>query len=98
MPDGWEADGEMVRSAYALHAEDDDFGQAGTLVRAVWDDAQRARFVDQVAGSLLDGVREPVLSRAFRYWKAVDAATGARIEEKVRAGHAPPPAEGMGAR
>jgi catalase len=98
MPDGWEADGEMVRSAYALHADDDDFGQAGTLVRAVWDDAQRARFVDQVAGSLLDGVREPVLSRAFRYWKAVDAATGARIEEKVRAGHAPPPAEGMGAR
>ena len=29
--DGWEADGEMVRSAYTLHAEDDDFGQAGTL-------------------------------------------------------------------
>ena len=27
--DGWEADGEMVRSAYTLHAEDDDFTPAG---------------------------------------------------------------------
>src|SRR5690606_40793185 len=27
MEDGWEADGDMVRSAYTLHAEDDDFSQ-----------------------------------------------------------------------
>ena len=33
--DSWEVDGEMVRAAYELHAEDDDFGQAGTLVREV---------------------------------------------------------------
>ena len=56
-PDGWEADGEMVRSAYTLHAEDDDFTQPGILVRDVFDDAQRAALVDQVAGSLLGGVR-----------------------------------------
>ena len=31
--DGWEADGEMVREAYTLHADDDDWSQAGTLVR-----------------------------------------------------------------
>ncbi len=30
---GWEADGELVRSAYTLRPEDDDFGQAGILVR-----------------------------------------------------------------
>jgi catalase len=86
----------MVRSAYTLHAEDDDFGQPGTLVRKVWNSAQRDQFVDQVAGSLLGGVREPVLSRAFEYWKNVDAETGRRIEAKVRAGAAPRPAEGMG--
>jgi catalase len=93
---GWEADGEMVRSAYTLHAEDDDFGQAGTMVREVWNDAQRAQFVDQVAGSLLGGVRSPVLERAFAYWKNVDAKVGQQIEDKVRAGSAPEPAEGMG--
>jgi len=94
--EGWEVDGEMVRSAYSLHAEDDDFSQPGTMVREVWNDAQRDQFVDQVAGSLLGGVREPVLSRAFAYWKSVDAATGQRIEDKVRSGNAPEPAEGMG--
>ena len=34
-PAGWYADGDMVRAAYTLHAEDDDWGQAGTLVREV---------------------------------------------------------------
>ena len=38
----WAADGEMVRAAYTLHAEDDDFGQANTLINDVMDDA-RAR-------------------------------------------------------
>ena len=54
--DGWEADGEMVRSAYTLRAEDDDFTQPGILVREVFNDAQRTKLVDQVAGSLLGGV------------------------------------------
>ncbi len=85
VPEGWETDGEMVRSAYTLHKDDDDFGQPGTLVREVWNDAQRTQFVDQVAGSLLGGVRDPVLSRAIDYWKKVDANIGKRIEDKVRA-------------
>lgn len=94
--DGWEADGDMVRSAYTLHAEDDDFGQAGTLVRKVFNDTQRANLIEQVAGSLLGGVRSPVLERTFDYWKSIDADVGRRIEEKVRSGSAVKPAEGMG--
>src|SRR5690606_38343198 len=94
--DGWEADGTMVRRAYTLHAEDSDFGQPGALVREVFSDAERQDLVDTVAGSLLGGVREPVLSRAFQYWKSIDADVGRRIEEKVLAGYAPKPAEGMG--
>ncbi|GAA3121695.1 catalase [Planomonospora alba] len=78
--DGWESDGEMVRSAYALHPEDDDFSQAGALVRDVFDDAQRERLVRTVAGSLAGGVVEPVLSRAFQYWKNIDRGIGERIE------------------
>src|SRR3546814_455057 len=85
----------MVRSAYTPRSNDDDFTQPGILVREVFDDTQRQRLVDQVAGSLLGGVREPVLSRAFQYWKNIDADVGQRIEDKVRAGAAPLPAEGM---
>ncbi|MDQ2848866.1 MAG: catalase [Actinomycetota bacterium] len=85
--DGWESDGEMVRSAYQLRADDDDFSQPGTLVREVWDDALRAEFVQTVAGHLLGGVTGDVLERAIQYWKNIDADTGAQIEQLVRAGH-----------
>ena len=67
-------------------------------MRKVFNDDQRAKLVDQVAGSLLGGVREPVLGRAFGYWKSIDADVGRRIEEKVRAGRASTPAEGKGKR
>jgi catalase len=83
---GWEVDGAMVRAAYTLHAEDDDFGQAGTLYRDVMDDAARARLVNNVSGHLSAGVSEPVLVRAFQYWSNVDKELGARIEQNVRAG------------
>lgn len=85
---GWEADGELVRSAYTLRAEDDDFGQAGILVREVFDDAQRDRLVETVAGSLGE-VREPVLSNVFQYWKNVDAEIGARIEAAAKGTDSP---------
>jgi catalase len=94
--DGWEADGEMVRMAYTLRRDDDDFTQPGILVRKVFDHAQREALVDQVAGSLLGGVRSPVLERAFDYWKRIDPTVGQRIEDKVRKGTATQPAEGMG--
>jgi catalase len=81
--EGWEADGEMVRQAYRLHPEDDDWTQAGILVREVFDDGARERFVETVAGALT-GVRADVLGRAFAYWKNVDAEIGRRIEAKVR--------------
>lgn len=84
--DGWEADGAMMRQAYTLREDDDDFSQAGSLVRDVWDDAQRERFVETVAGHLLGGVTGEVLERALDYWRHVDETTAGRIEELVRAG------------
>jgi catalase len=84
--ESWESDGAMVRQAYTLRPDDDDFGQPGTLVREVWTDQQRADFVDTVAGHLLGGVKGEVLERAFAYWKNVDADTGAQIEAKVAGG------------
>ena len=81
---GWTAGGPMVRAPYEQHAEDDDWGQAGTLVREVMDDAARERLVGNVSGHLLNGVSEPVLERAYAYWTSIDADTGKRIEEAVR--------------
>ncbi|MBT0726459.1 catalase [Rosenbergiella australiborealis] len=81
----WGTQGELVRAPYSLHAEDDDYGQANTLVNKVLDDAGRDRLVNNVAGHLLNGVKEPVLSRAFDYWRAIDQNIGDRIAEKVKA-------------
>ncbi|MET8425075.1 catalase [Nocardia sp. NPDC004860] len=83
-PAGWHTDGEMVRTAYSLRAEDDDWRQAGTLVRDVLDDAARARLAGNIVGHLLHGVTEPVLQRAFEYWRNVDKKLGDRIEQGVR--------------
>jgi catalase len=85
-PAGWYSDGEMVHAAQTLHAEDDDWGQAGRLVREVMDDAARDRLVGNIVGHLLNGVTEPVLLRAFEYWRNVDADLGQRVEKGVRAG------------
>jgi catalase len=82
----WYADGDMVRAAYTLRADDDDWGQAAALVRDVMDDAARERLVSNVAGHLRNGVSEPVLERAFQYWKNIDKETGDKIEAAVRNG------------
>ncbi len=76
----WAADGEMVRAAYTLHAEDDDFGQARTLLTEVMDDAARERFVDTVSDNLAKVQRDDVLWRAFEYWRNVDKTIGDQIE------------------
>jgi catalase len=81
----WAADGEMVRTAYTLRADDDDWGQAGTMVRDVLDDAARARLVDNIVGHLLNGVSPAVLERAFEYWRNVDKDLGERVENGLRA-------------
>ncbi|WP_205347101.1 catalase [Pseudonocardia broussonetiae] len=81
----WYADGEMVRTAYTLRAEDDDFGQAASMVRDVLDDDERARLVDNVAGHLADGVSPEVLARALEYWRQIDKEIGDRIEAAHRA-------------
>ncbi len=82
----WEADGEFVRAAYTLRKDDDDFGQAGTLVREVMDDDARARLVTNVVGHLGNGVSGPVLERAFEYWRNIDKDIGDRIARGVKGG------------
>ncbi|WP_077193377.1 catalase [Streptomyces lydicus] len=85
-PAGWETGGEMVREAYTLRREDDDFGQPGTMVREVLDAAARERLVNNVSGHLLNGVSRPVLDRALQYWRNIDKNVGDRIAHKVNGG------------
>ena len=74
----------MVRQAYTLREDDDDWTQAGVLVRDVMDGAARDRLVGNVVGHLADGVSEKVLLRAFDYWRNIDRETGDKIEAGVR--------------
>ena len=73
----------MVRTAYTLRAEDDDWGLAGTLVRDVMNDVERKRMVDNVVGHLRAGVSEPVLQRAFDYWRNIATPTSAIGSKRV---------------
>ncbi|MGA6926695.1 MAG: catalase-related domain-containing protein [Desulfosarcina sp.] len=82
----WKASGEFVRAAYTLREEDDDFGQAGTMVREVLDDAARDRLVSNIVGHLKKGVSESVLQRAFEYWRNVDKEIGDRVAKGVSGG------------
>lgn len=80
----WAADGEFVREAYTLRQDDDDYGQANDLINKVMDDAQRDRLVNNVVGHLSNGVSEPVLERAFEYWRNIDRDIGDRIAQGVK--------------
>jgi catalase len=76
----WAADGDMVRAAYTLHSEDDDVGQAKTLLTEIMDDAARDRLVENVSNILSGLHRKEVLERTFEYWRNIDEVVGGSIE------------------
>ncbi len=87
-PPSWYADGDIMRTAYETHAEDDDFVQPASLVRDVLDDAARDRLVGNIVAHLLNGVTEPVLQRTFSYLRNVNQSIGDRVQKGVRDGQA----------
>ncbi|WP_410655959.1 catalase [Amycolatopsis sp. lyj-112] len=78
---GYGVEDEVIRSAYKLHAEDDDFGQPGTLVRDVLDDEQRERLANNIIGHASNDVSRPVLERVFEYWRNVDKDLGDKVAD-----------------
>ncbi|MFT2752353.1 catalase [Clavibacter sp. Sh2088] len=76
---GWEQDGELVRSAATLHAEDDDFVQARMLVNESMDDAQRERLVGNIVGHVSKVTTAELRARVIQYWTNVDAWLGAAV-------------------
>ena len=78
----WAVSGDMVRAAYELHAEDDDFGQAGTLVREVLSQDDRDNLVTNILGHAGDPDVQPEMKpRIVEYWSNVDADVGAAVAQ-----------------
>jgi catalase len=92
----WTEAGEMVRAAYTLRRDDDDFGQPGTLYRNVLSKTEREHLASNIVGHATNEVTAPVQERVIAYWTNVDADLGARVAAGIKGsnGHA---ASGNGA-
>jgi len=86
---GWASDGELVRTAATLHAEDDDFGQAGTMYRDVFDADAKARFLETITGHVGAVKSDEIRERAIQYWANVDADLGAALRANLESVDAP---------
>ncbi len=75
----WFTSGEIMRSAYVPHAEDNDFIQPGNLYRHVLSETDQEHLASNIAGHLGKGVERPVQERALKLWYQVDRDLGARI-------------------
>jgi catalase len=76
----WEVEaGELGRYVVEAHAEDDDFVQAGTLVRDVMSPTDREHLVTNIVAHAGDGVSDDVQNRVVAYWTSVDPEIGSRV-------------------
>jgi catalase len=93
----WEVEGgELGRYENPKHREDDDFGQAGTLVREVMDDAKRDALVENIVGHASAEVSGETQDRVVAYWSSVDQEIGNRVArglERAEQAATPPQAE-----
>ncbi|MEU9129064.1 catalase [Kitasatospora sp. NPDC048540] len=67
------------------HAEDDDFGQAGTLYR-LFSEEEKQRLIANLAGFIakVSADRDDIVERAIDNFRRADADYGRRLEEAVR--------------
>lgn len=80
----WETDGELVRAAQTLHSEDDDFGQAHTLVHDVFSEQERDELVETLVDLLTNfDMEEPVIGNTLTYWRNIDAGIADRVESTM---------------
>jgi len=87
--------GELGRYAYDKHAQDDDFGQPGTLYREVMSDTDREHLVTNIVGHATNRVSDETQSRVIAYWSSVDPDLGAQVAAGL--GHGNGGATGRGA-
>jgi catalase len=73
------AGGELGRYPYEKHADDDDFGQAGSLYRDVMDEVDREHLASNIVTHASDHVSDEVKQRVVAYWRQVDPRLAARV-------------------
>jgi catalase len=88
LPTWWVEASEIGRYAYELHAEDDDFGQPGTMVRDVMSPTDREHLASNIVAHASDGVSPAVQARVITYWTNVDAELGSRVASGLGYGDA----------
>ncbi|MFI6319330.1 catalase [Nonomuraea sp. NPDC050556] len=67
-----------------VHAQDDDFTQAGALYR-VMSEEERTRLVGNIAGSLAQVREDAIVERSVAHFRAADPDYGFRVETAVKA-------------
>jgi catalase len=75
----WSTSGEFLRSAYTLHAEDNDFVQAGNFYRHTLSATDKDHLVSTIVGHMSQGVERFVQERALKNWYQVDSELGTRL-------------------
>ena len=78
--------GEIIRTASSRHAEDDDFGQPGTLYRQVLSETDRAHLASNIIGHASQGLTDAMKSRVVEYWRNVDPHLGAEVAKGLNGG------------
>jgi len=76
--------GEMIRSAYTLHKEDDDFGQPRTFWENVLSDTDKAHLVSNIVGHATNAVSPAVQERVIQYWTNVHPDLGGRVAKGIK--------------
>jgi catalase len=67
-----------------VHAEDDDFIQAGNLYRLMSED-EKERLINNLAGSIAGVSRDDIAERAIDNFRQADGDFGKRLEAAVQA-------------
>jgi catalase len=80
--ESYELAGEIIRSAYRLHSEDDDFGQPRALWEEVLSDTDRDNLVTNiVAHASAPEVTAEMKPRVVEYWRNIQKDLGDRVSK-----------------
>jgi catalase len=80
---------EIGHYAYEAHADDNDFVQAGALVRDVMTETDRHHLSANIAAHLADGVSDAIVLRALDYWRQVDSDLAIELAARLDIGDGP---------
>ncbi len=85
--DSYQVAGEILRSAYTLHADDDDFGQPHALYSDVLSETERDHLVANIVGhASAPEVTSEMKARVADYWRSVHPDLGARVAKGLNGG------------